>query len=122
MKNFHLFISLGNFNNQAEYDAYRALPEEDTADEDYEIDGVYMLSVGYSRIVEYFSSSKADGMQKRVITRKERIGADYYAYSIAVNGKALIMSGPEFVPFTVVPSDNADGFEIMYRGEEDSND
>lgn len=117
MKSLHLFISLGNFNNQAEYDAYRALPEEDTAEDDYEINSVYMLSVGYSRIVKHWISSEDAGMQKTVTVRKERTGANYSAYSIAVNGKALVMSGPDFVPFTVVPSDNADGFEVFYRGK-----
>lgn len=118
MKTMDLFISLNNFNNQAEYEAYNALPAENTAEDDFCMSNVVVLTVGYSKIVIMTIDNDEAKAHKTVINRKERTGADFWAArSIAVNGKALVMHGPDFVPFTVVPVDNEDGFDIVYRKE-----
>lgn len=118
MKTMDLFISRNNFNNQAEYEAYNALPAENTAEDDFCMSNVAVLVVGYSKIVIMTIDNDEAKAHKTVINRKERTGADFWAArSIAVNGKALVMHGPDFVPFTVVPVDNEDGFDIVYRKE-----
>ena len=45
-------ISLGNWNNQAEYDAYKALSPMDRAAGDFELPATKVL-VGYRKIVIY---------------------------------------------------------------------
>ena len=122
MKTMDLFVSLNNFNNQAEYEAYNAGPVLDTAEDDFCMSNVLVLTVGYSKVVIMTLDNDEAKARKTVLDRKIKTGAAHWsARSIAVNGKALVMHGPEFVPFTVVPVDNADGFEIVYRkGEEDA--
>ena len=122
MKTMDLFVSLNNFNNQAEYEAYNAVPVLDTAEDDFCMSNVLVLTVGYSKVVIMTLDNDEAKARKTVLDRKIKTGtAHWSARSIAVNGKALVMHGPEFVPFTVVPVDNEDGFEIVYRkGEEDA--
>ena len=122
MKTMDLFVSLNNFNNQAEYEAYNAVPVLDTAEDDFRMSNVLVLTVGYSKVVIMTLDNDEAKARKTVLDRKIKTGpAHWSARSIAVNGKALVMHGPEFVPFTVVPVDNEDGFEIVYRkGEEDA--
>lgn len=122
MKTMDLFVSLNNFNNQAEYEAYNALPAEETAEDDFCMSNVAVLVVGYSKVVIMTLDNDELGIsRKTVLDRKIKTGpAHWSARSIAVNGKALVMHGPEFVPFTVVPVDNEDGFEIVYRKEEEA--
>ena len=122
MKTMDLFVSLNNFNNQAEYEAYNAAPVLDTAEDDFCMSNVLVLTVGYSKVVIMTLDNDEAKARKTVLDRKIKTGAAHWsARSIAVNGKALVMHGPEFVPFTVVPVDNEDGFEIVYRkGEEDA--
>ena len=122
MKTMGLFVSLNNFNNQAEYEAYNAVPVLDTAEDDFCMSNVLVLTVGYSKVVIMTLDNDEAKARKTVLDRKIKTGpAHWSARSIAVNGKALVMHGPEFVPFTVVPVDNEDGFEIVYRkGEEDA--
>lgn len=121
MKTMNLFVSLNNFNNQAEYDAYQALPIEDHAQEDFELTEVISLTVGYSKIVIVTRTDDENGTRKTIMDRKIKTGSNYWsARSIAVNGKAFIMHGPHFKPFTAVPA--ADGFEIAYRTEGAKND
>ena len=122
MKTMNLFVSLNNFNNQAEYEAYNAVPVLDTAEDDFCMSNVLVLTVGYSKVVIMTLDNDEAKARKTVLDRKVKTGpAHWSARSIAVNGKALVMHGPEFVPFTVVPVDNEDGFEIVYRkGEEDA--
>ena len=123
MKTMDLFVSLNNFNNQAEYEAYNAVPVLDTAEDDFCMPNVLVLTVGYSKVVIMTLDNDELGIsRKTVLGRKIKTGpAHWSARSIAVNGKALVMHGPEFAPFTVVPVDNEDGFEIVYRkGEEDA--
>ena len=122
MKTMDLFVSLNNFNNQAEYEAYNAVPVLDTAEDDFCMSNVLVLTVGYSKVVIMTLDNDEAKARKTVFDRKIKTGAAHWsARSIAVNGKALVMHGPEFVPFTVVPVDNEDGFEIVYRkGEEDA--
>ena len=122
MKTMDLFVSLNNFNNQAEYEAYNAVPVLDTAEDDFCMSNVLFLTVGYSKVVIMTLDNDEAKARKTVLDRKIKTGpAHWSARSIAVNGKALVMHGPEFVPFTVVPVDNEDGFEIVYRkGEEDA--
>ena len=122
MKTMDLFVSLNNFNNQAEYEAYNAVPVLDTAEDDFCMSNVLVLTVGYSKVVIMTLDNDEAKARKTVLDRKVKTGpAHWSARSIAVNGKALVMHGPEFVPFTVVPVDNEDGFEIVYRkGEEDA--
>lgn len=122
MKTMDLFVSLNNFNNQAEYEAYNAVPVLDTAEDDFCMSNVLVLTVGYSKVVIMTLDNDEAKARKTVLDRKIKTGSAHWsARSIAVNGKALVMHGPEFVPFTVVPVDNEDGFEIVYRkGEEDA--
>ena len=122
MKTMDLFVSLNNFNNQAEYEAYNAVPVLDTAEDDFCMSNVLVLTVGYSKVVIMTLDNDEAKARKTVLDRKIKTGPVHWsARSIAVNGKALVMHGPEFVPFTVVPVDNEDGFEIVYRkGEEDA--
>ena len=122
MKTMDLFVSLNNFNNQAEYEVYNAVPVLDTAEDDFCMSNVLVLTVGYSKVVIMTLDNDEAKVRKTVLDRKIKTGpAHWSARSIAVNGKALVMHGPEFVPFTVVPVDNEDGFEIVYRkGEEDA--
>ena len=122
MKTMDLFVSLNNFNNQAEYEAYNAAPVLGTAEDDFSMSNVLVLTVGYSKVVIMTLDNDEAKARKTVLDRKIKTGpAHWSARSIAVNGKALVMHGPEFVPFTVVPVDNEDGFEIVYRkGEEDA--
>lgn len=123
MKTMNLFVSLDNFNNQAEYDTYRVLPIEDTAKDDSCMSDVLVLAVGYSKIVIMALTDDKKGARKTVLDRKVKTGPDYWsARSVAVNGKALTMHGPDFKPFTVVPVDTEDGFEIIYRMEDTKND
>lgn len=118
MKTMDLFVSLNNFNNQAEYEAYNAVPVLDTAEDDFCMSNVLVLTVGYSKVVIMTLDNDEAKARKTVLDRKIKTGpAHWSARSIAVNGKALVMHGPEFVPFTVVPVDNEDGFEIVYRKE-----
>lgn len=120
MKTMDLFVSLNNFNNQAEYEAYNAVPVLDTAEDDFCMSNVLVLTVGYSKVVIMTLDNDEAKARKTVLDRKIKTGpAHWSARSIAVNGKALVMRGPEFVPFTVVPVDNEDGFEIVYRKEEE---
>ena len=119
MKTMDLFVSLNNFNNQAEYEAYNAVPVFDTAEDDFCMSNVLVLTVGYSKVVIMTLDNDEAKARKTVLDRKIKTGPAYWsARSIAVNGKALVMHGPEFVPFTVVPVDNEDGFEIVYRKED----
>ena len=119
MKTMDLFVSLNNFNNQAEYEAYNAVPVLDTAEDDFCMSNVLVLTVGYSKVVIMTLDNDEAKARKTVLDRKIKTGAAHWsARSIAVNGKALVMHGPEFVPFTVVPVDNEDGFEIVYRKED----
>ena len=121
MKTMDLFVSLNNFNNQAEYEAYNAAPVLDTAEDDFCVSNVLVLTVGYSKVVIMTLDNDEAKARKTVLDRKIKTGpAHCSARSIAVNGKALVMHGPEFVPFTVVPVDNEDGFEIVYRKEEEA--
>ena len=122
MKTMDLFVSLNNFNNQAEYEEYEALPPIEKAEDDFGISDVLVMTVGYSKVVIMTLDNDEAKARKTVLDRKIKTGSAHWsARSIAVNGKALVMHGPEFVPFTVVPVDNADGFEIVYRkGEEDA--
>ena len=121
MKTMDLFVSLNNFNNQAEYEAYNAVPVLDTAEDDFYMSNVLVLTVGYSKVVIMTLDNDEAKARKTVLDRKIKTGpAHWSARSIAVNGKALVMHGPEFVPFTVVPVDNEDGFEIVYRKEEEA--
>ena len=121
MKTMDLFVSLNNFNNQAEYEAYNAVPVLDTAEDDFCMSNVLVLTVGYSKVVIMTLDNDEAKARKTVLDRKIKTGhAHWSARSIAVNGKALVMHGPEFVPFTVVPVDNEDGFEIVYRKEEEA--
>ena len=122
MKTMDLFVSLNNFNNQAEYEEYEALPPIEKAEDDFGISDVLVMTVGYSKVVIMTLDNDEAKARKTVLDRKIKTGAAHWsARSIAVNGKALVMHGPEFVPFTVVPVDNEDGFEIVYRkGEEDA--
>lgn len=121
MKTMDLFVSLNNFNNQAEYEAYNAVPALDTAEDDFCMSNVLVLTVGYSKVVIMTLDNDEAKARKTVLDRKIKTGpAHWSARSIAVNGKALVMHGPEFVPFTVVPVDNEDGFEIVYRKEEEA--
>lgn len=120
MKTMDLFVSLNNFNNQAEYEAYNAVPVLDTAEDDFCMSNVLVLTVGYSKVVIMTLDNDEAKARKTVLDRKIKTGSAHWsARSIAVNGKALVMHGPEFVPFTVVPVDNEDGFEIVYRKEEE---
>ena len=120
MKTMDLFVSLNNFNNQAEYEAYNAVPVLDTAEDDFCMSNVLVLTVGYSKVVIMTLDNDEAKARKTVLDRKIKTGpAHWSARSIAVNGKALVMHGPEFVPFTVVPVDNEDGFEIVYRKREE---
>lgn len=115
MKTMDLFVSLNNFNNQAEYEAYNALPAEETAEDDFCMSNVAVLVVGYSKIVIMTIDDDGTAIRKTVLDREIKTGpARWSARSIAVNGKALVMRGPEFVPFTVVPVYNEDGFDIVY--------
>ena len=121
MKTMDLFVSLNNFNNQAEYEAYNAVPVLDTAEDDFCMSNVLVLTVGYSKVVIMTLDNDEAKARKTVLDRKIKTGpAHWPARSIAVNGKSLVMHGPEFVPFTVVPADNEDGFEIVYRKEEEA--
>ena len=121
MKTMDLFVSLNNFNNQAEYEAYNAVPVLGTAEDDFCMSNVLVLTVGYSKVVIMTLDNDEAKARKTVLDRKIKTGpAHWSARSIAVNGKALVMHGPEFVPFTVVPVDNEDGFEIVYRKEEEA--
>ena len=121
MKTMDLFVSLNNFNNQAEYEAYNAAPVLDTAEDDFCMSNVLVLTVGYSKVVIMTLDNDEAKARKTVLDRKIKTGpAHWSARSIAVNGKALVMHGPEFVPFTVAPVDNEDGFEIVYRKEEEA--
>lgn len=122
MKTMDLFVSLNNFNNQAEYEEYEALPPIEKAEDDFGIFDVLVMTVGYSKVVIMTLDNDEAKARKTVLDRKIKTGSAHWsARSIAVNGKALVMHGPEFVPFTVVPVDNEDGFEIVYRkGEEDA--
>ena len=121
MKTMDLFVSLNNFNNQAEYEAYNAVPVLDPAEDDFCMSNVLVLTVGYSKVVIMTLDNDEAKARKTVLDRKIKTGpAHWSARSIAVNGKALVMHGPEFVPFTVVPVDNEDGFEIVYRKEEEA--
>ena len=122
MKTMDLFVSLNNFNNQAEYEAYNAVPVLDAAEDDFCMSNVLVLTVGYAKVVIMTLDNDEAKARKTVLDRKIKTGpAHWSARSIAVNGKALVMHGPEFFPFTVVPVDNEDGFEIVYRkGEEDA--
>ena len=118
MKTLNLFVSLNTFNNQTEYEAYKALPEEDTAEDDFSMPNVLVLTVGYYKIVMMTFDNDAAKVRKIVMNRRKHIGADFWdPRSIAVNGKALVMHGPDFIPFSVVLADNEDGFEIVYRKE-----
>ena len=120
MKTMDLFVSLNNFNNQAEYEAYNAVPVLDTAEDDFCMSNVLVLTAGYSKVVIMTLDNAEAKAPKTVLDRKIKTGPPHWsARSIAVNGKALVMHGPEFVPFTVVPVDNEDGFEIVYRKEEE---
>jgi hypothetical protein len=122
MKTMDLFVSLNNFNNQAEYEEYEALPPIEKAEDDFGISDVLVMTVGYSKVVIMTLDNYEAKARKTVLDRKIKTGSAHWsARSIAVNGKAIVMHGPEFVPFTVVPVDNEDGFEIVYRkGEEDA--
>lgn len=121
MKTMDLFVSLNNFDNQAEYEAYNAVPVLDTAEDDFCMSNVLVLTVGYSKVVIMTLDNDEAKARKTVLDRKIKTGSAHWsARSIAVNGKALVMHGPEFVPFTVVPVDNEDGFEIVYRKEEEA--
>ena len=121
MKTMDLFVSLNNFNNQAEHEEYEALPPLEKAEDDFGISDVLVMTVGYSKVVIMTLDNDEAKARKTVLDRKIKTGAAHWsARSIAVNGKALVMHGPEFVPFTVVPVDNADGFEIVYRKEEEA--
>ncbi len=122
MKTMDLFVSLNNFNNQAEYEEYEALPPIEKAEDDFCMSNVLVLTVGYSKVVIMTLDDDELGISRKIVLdRKIKTGpAHWSARSIAVNGKALVMHGPEFVPFTVVPVDNADGFEIVYRKEEEA--
>ena len=121
MKTMDLFVSLNNFNNQAEYEAYNAVPVLDTAEDDFCMSNVLVLTVGYSKVVIMTLDNDEAKARKTVLDRKiKTVPAHWSARSIAVNGKALVMHGPESVPFTVVPVDNEDGFEIVYRKEEEA--
>lgn len=122
MKTMDLFVSLNNFNNHAEYEAYNAVHVLDTAEDDFCMSNVLVLTVGYSKVVIMTLDNDELGIsRKTVLDRKIKTGPVHWsARSIAVNGKALVMHGPEFVPFTVVPVDNEDGFEIVYRKEEEA--
>lgn len=118
MKTLNLFVSLNKFNNQAEYEAYKALPAEDTAEDDFCMSNVLVLTVGYCKIVMMTFDNDEAKVRKIVMNRRKHVGADFWApRSIAVNGKALVMHGPDFAPFSVVLADNEDGFEIVYRKE-----
>ena len=119
MKTMDLFVSLNNFNNQAEYEEYEALPPIEKAEDDFGISDVLVMTVGYSKVVIMTLDNDEAKARKTVLDRKIKTGSAHWsARSIAVNGKALVMHGPEFVPFTVVPVDNEDGFEIVYRKED----
>ena len=121
MKTMDLFVSLNNFNNQAEYEEYEALPPIEKAEDDFGISDVLVMTVGYSKVVIMTLDNDEAKARKTVLDRKIKTGSAHWsARSIAVNGKALVMHGPEFVPFTVVPVDNEDGFEIVYRKEEEA--
>ena len=125
MKTMDLFVSLNKFNNQTEYEAYKALPAlpaEIAAEDDLSMSNVLVLTVGYSKVVIMTLDNDELGISRKIVLdRKIETGpAHWSARSIAVNGKALVMHGPEFVPFTVVPVDNEDGFEIVYRKEEEA--
>ena len=80
-------ISLGNWNNQAEYDAYKALSPMDRAAGDFELPATKVL-VGYRKIVIYTPWGK------EVLPRWNGSAA----YSLAIDGKAICMEGEDFIP------------------------
>ena len=80
-------ISLGNWNNQAEYDAYMALDPICQAEDDFELQATKVL-VGYRKIVIYTPWGK------QVLPRRNGSSA----YSLAIDGKAICTDGEDFIP------------------------
>lgn len=116
MKTLTLFTSLGNFNTQEEYDEYQKIPVLDTAEDDMYHKGVAALLVGYSKVVIIYSDN--GNVDKCIYHRKEKTGTNHWSVlSVAVNGKALTLYGPDFAPFVVVSADNDDGFKVVYRND-----
>lgn len=99
-------LSIGNFNNQEEYNAYVAIPENERAKDDFILD-LNKLVIGYENIVLFGVDS---GVQ--VIPRKPFLTA----MSVAVNGIALATHGSGFKPCTLISDDNAEnGFTFSYN-------
>lgn len=117
MTTLEIFASLGNFNNDEEYQRYTALPIEDQAEDDHVFQDVSRLIVGYGHV--RLMKQDATGRERCATTypRKTTTGNALTPISIAINGHGVVMHGPDFVPFTAVPADNENGFEIKYRTE-----
>lgn len=80
-------ISLGNWNTQEEYEAYKALDSTNHATDDFELPAVKVL-IGYKKIVIYTPWGK------EVLPRWN----GSVPYSVAINGKAVCMESKDFTP------------------------
>lgn len=117
MRNLEIYASLGNFNNDEEYQQYIAMPIEDQADDDHLFTDVSRLVVGYGRVRVMVEDAAGHERCAATYARKPLTGNVHTPVSIAINGHGVVMHGPDFVPFTAVPANNENGFEIKYRTE-----
>lgn len=103
------YFSLGNFNNQTEFNRYMGLDILEQAEDDYIMD-LDKIEVGYDFIVLY-----PTGYDKQVIRRKEWLNATHSAFvSLAINEQAMQMHGEGFKRFTA--TQDPDGMvRVDYR-------